>query len=217
MRLRNIPRADAVIQESPFVLNAPEEWKGKWKDYFSNENPVAVEIGMGKGTFLTQMAKKYPEINFIGIERYTSVLLRAVEKLERAEETLPNLIFLRTEAEKLEDFFAPGEVDVIYLNFSDPWPKDRHHKRRLVSREHLALYEKVLAADGVVEFKTDNVGLFDFALEEIPASGWELVAMTRDLHQDPMGEGNIMTEYEEKFSAKGQKIQKLVCKRGCRS
>ena len=212
MRLRNVPRAGEIIENSPLVVKTPEEYKGRWETAFSRNNPLYIEIGMGKGRFIVEMARKHPEINFIGIEMQTSVLFRAVEKLEE-EEALPNLLFLCMTAEKLEGVFAPGEVRKIYLNFSDPWPKDRHHKRRLTSREHLALYEKFLAEDGCVEFKTDNEGLFRFSLEEAPAAGWDLVFVSENLHEDPrMGE-NVMTEYEEKFSSKGQPIFKMVAKK----
>lgn len=212
MRLRNIPRAKEVIESSPAVINDPQLYRGRWKELFGNENPIRAEIGMGKGKFLVEMARTHPDINYIGIEKYTSVLLRAVEKLP--EEALANLYLICMSADDLAEIFDSGELDRIYLNFSDPWPKDRHHKRRLTSREYLARYENVLKRDGLVEFKTDNVGLFDFSLEEIPAAGWELVAQTRDLHHDPMGEGNIMTEYEEKFSAQGNPICKLIARRG---
>lgn len=212
MRLRNIPRAKEVIEASPFVIQNPEAFFGKWSSVFGNDHPIRIEIGMGKGRFLTDLAEANPDINYIGIEKYTSVLLRAVEKL--GDRTLPNLYFICMFAENLEKVFAKGELDRIYLNFSDPWPKDRHHKRRLTSREYLALYEKVLRKDGLVEFKTDNIGLFDFSLEELPAAGWRLLAQTRDLHHDPLGEGNIMTEYEERFSAEGNPICKFIAKKG---
>lgn len=149
-----------------------------------------------------------PGINYIGIERYSSVLLRGLQK--RAELELDNIFFMCIDAKTLADVFAPGEVNRIYLNFSDPWPKDRHAKRRLTSPEFMAVYDSVLAPEGMVEFKTDNRGLFDYSLESIPAAGWTVKAHTFDLHHSDMAEGNVMTEYEIKFSAKGQPICKLV-------
>jgi tRNA (guanine-N(7)-)-methyltransferase len=167
---------------------------------------------MGKGRFIMDLAARNPDINYLGMERYESVLYRGLQKLE--ENPLPNLRLLCEDAALLPDFFEKGELDRIYLNFSDPWPKDRHAKRRLTSRQFLECYDKVLKGDGQIEFKTDNVGLFDFSLEEIDAAGWNLDAFTRDLHHDTaMNEGNIMTEYEEKFSSRGNPICKLITSR----
>ena len=173
---------------------------------------------MGKGRFLMDMASLHPEINYIGVEMYDSVLLRALQKRERMEadgEKLDNLKFMCVDARILPDIFEKGEVQRIYLNFSDPWPKDRHARRRLTSHEFLDRYDQFLAADGRLEFKTDNQDLFTFSLEEIETSDrWHLNASTRDLHHDPsMNEGNIMTEYEEKFSSKGNQICKLIASR----
>ena len=182
---------------------------GTWKEIFGNDNPVHIEIGMGKGKFIHTMAKEHPEINFVGIEKYSSVLLRAIQKMEQEE--LANLKFLRMDAESITEVFAPGEVDKIYLNFSDPWPKDRHAKRRLPSKEFLARYDVILKADGRLEFKTDNQELFDFAVEELKPAGWKPEMITRNLHSDErLLEGNVMTEYEEKFSAMGNPIYKYV-------
>lgn len=201
-----------MIGESEFVVHEPEMMKGKWREAFGNDHPVYVEIGMGKGRFLMDMARLYPEINFIGIEKYSSVLLRAVQKLE--EEELPNVRLIRMDAEDLENVFAQGELDRIYLNFSDPWPKDRHAKRRLESRQFLARYDQILKKDGTIEFKTDNRALFDFALEEVEAAGWTLNEKTFDLHADArLNEGNVMTEYEERFSAQGNPICKYIISR----
>lgn len=210
MRLRNIPGADEVVASSPLVIQEPETRKGAWKDIFGNDNPIYIEVGMGKGKFITEMAQAHPDINYVGIERYTSVLLRALQKREKLEE-IPNLRYLCVDAKELPQIFAPGEVGRIYLNFSDPWPKDRHAKRRLPSREFLARYDQILAAGGSVEFKTDNRGLFTFALEEAREAGWSLDVCTYDLHHDPaLMEGNVMTEYEEKFSALGNPIHKMI-------
>ena len=213
MRLRNIPGADEIVQNSPLCIQNPVEYKGNWKSVFENTNPIHIEIGMGKGRFLMDLAALNPDINYIGIERYTSVLLRAIQKME--ESPLPNVRFLCVDAATLPEIFATEEVDRIYLNFSDPWPKDRHARRRLTSTEFLNRYHLFLAKDGRLEFKTDNIGLFNFSLEEIENSEiWKLDAKTFDLHNDEvLNQGNIMTEYEEKFSSKGNPICKLIASR----
>ena len=201
MRLRNIPGADERIDGSIFVVHEPEGHQGQWKsEVFASKGPLFVEIGCGKGMFLTEMAKRHPEHNYLGIEKMSSVLLRAVQKVESLDPAPQNLFFMRFDAEHIQDIFGEGEVDGIFLNFSDPWPKDRHHKRRLTSREYLARYEKILKPGAAVEFKTDNAGLFDFSLEEAAAAGWEVVMQTRDLHKSHYAADNIMTEYERKFS-----------------
>ncbi len=211
MRLRNIPGAREEIATSEYVIQNPEEYKGRYSELFGNKNPIRIEIGMGKGKFIVKMAKLHPEINFIGIERYSSVLLRALQKLDEMEEKPANLKFMRIDAKDIGDIFGVEEIDRIYLNFSDPWPKDRHAKRRLPSKEFLKLYDKVLKKEGQIEFKTDNKDLFDFAVEQLPIAGWEVKEITYDLHHDPrMNEGNVMTEYEEKFSAKGNSIYKYI-------
>ena len=167
MRLRNITGSREAIAESLYVVSesVQTECPGKWKEIFGNDSPVYIEIGMGKGKFIHTMAKEHPDINYVGIEKYSSVLLRAVQKM--SQEELPNLKFLRMDAENITGVFGAGEVDRIYLNFSDPWPKDRHAKRRLPSREFLARYDTILKKGGRLEFKTDNRALFDFALEEL--------------------------------------------------
>ena len=209
MRLKNVPGSKEYIAESKFVIHDETERKGKVREYFANDKPIQIEIGMGKGQFIYAMAQKHPEINFVGIEKYSSVLLRAIQKME--EEPLDNLIFIRMDAEEITDVFDDKEIDKIYLNFSDPWPKDRHAKRRLESRQFLDRYKKILKDDGFIEFKTDNNDLFDFALEEVEAAGWKMIAFTRDLHADEkLNEGNIMTEYEAKFSAMGNPINKYI-------
>lgn len=215
MRLRNIPRAAEEVANHPIVIQPGEEHKGKWNKVFDNPNPIHIEIGMGKGQFILSLAKQNPDINYIGIERYTSVLLRAIEKFDTEEySSLSNIRFLCMDAADIANIFATQEVDRIYLNFSDPWPKARHAKRRLTSREFLARYEEVLKQDGTIEFKTDNIPLFDFSLEEIKESNYTLVDFTKDLHHEPsMNKGNIMTEYEAKFSALGNPICKLIARR----
>lgn len=213
MRLRNIPRAKEAVPASSFVINEPERYRGSWQQLFGDSHPLHLEIGMGKGRFLRDMAARHPEINYIGIERYTSVLLRAIERIGQ-EEAPSNYRFLCLDATRLGDIFAPGEVDRIYLNFSDPWPKDRHAKRRLTSRQFFARYHLILKKEGLVEFKTDNQDLFDFSLEEVEKAGWKLEASTRDLHHDDnMNQGNVMTEYEERFSSMGNPIYKLIASR----
>ena len=215
MRLRNIPGSREAIAESRYVIHEEETRAGSWHEIFGNDHPIYIEIGMGKGQFLMELARRNPDINYVGIEKYSSVLIRALEKMEEEETPLPNICFIRMDAEDIVKVFAKHEVDRIYLNFSDPWPKARHAKRRLTSREFLARYEQILADDGVVEFKTDNKGLFEFSLEEVEAAGWKLLAHTFDLHnQAEMMEGNVMTEYEEKFSSMGNPICKLIAKQG---
>ena len=214
MRLRNIQGAKEVIADSRFVVKEAEQYKGKWNTVFEKAQPLHIEVGMGKGRFLMDLARLNPDINYIGIEMYDSVLLRAVQKAEQLEEPPANLCFVRMDARNLPEVFEKGEVSRIYLNFSDPWPKDRHAKRRLTSHEFLERYEKILPEGHTVEFKTDNRGLFDFSLEEIRgAEHWELEAFTFDLHADEeMNRGNVMTEYEEKFSSIGNPICKLIAR-----
>lgn len=216
MRLRNIPGADDVLKNSTYVIQEPQRLKGIFSEQFGNKNPIHIEIGMGKGRFITEMAKAHPEINYVGIEMYSSVLLRAVQKMNQLEQennAPQNLKFICADARTLGDIFAPDEIDRIYLNFSDPWPKDRHAKRRLPSKEFLSVYRSFLKKDGTLEFKTDNQDLFSFALAELPLANWNLIASTRDLHNDAkLCKGNIMTEYEEKFSSKGNPICKYIIK-----
>ena len=210
MRLRNITGCREMIGESEFVVHEPETMKGKWKEAFGNDHPVYVEIGMGKGRFLMDMARLYPEINFIGIEKYSSVLLRAVQKLE--EEELPNVRLIRMDAEDLENVFAQGELDRIYLNFSDPWPPNRQRKRRLTWRAYLEVYDEILRQQGDLCFKTDNQRFFEWSLQEICQFGWLIQNISLDLHNSDF-EGNVMTEYEEKFSAEGYRIYRLEARR----
>jgi len=211
MRLRNIPGSREAIAESEYVIHDEESCKGKWKEIFGNDNPIYIEIGMGKGTFIMECARRNPNINYIGIEKYSSVLLRALEKREQ-EPDLKNLYFIRMEAEYIENVFEKDEVDSIYLNFSDPWPKDRNAKRRLTSDRFLKRYTGVLKKDGVITFKTDNIDLFDFSVETAKECGWDILAETRDLHHSEYNEGNIMTEYEKKFSGLGHKINMMKIK-----
>ncbi len=214
MRLKNVPGCRERIAESEYVVPEEElkERAGSWKSSFAGHGELHIEIGMGKGRFIHEMALLHPDINYIGIEKYSAVLLRAVQKME--EEPKENLKFIRMDAEIIAEVFGPGEVDRIYLNFSDPWPKDRHAKRRLPSREFLARYDRILRADGRIEFKTDNRVLFDWAVEQLPGSGWKADLITYDLHADAeLVKDNVMTEYEEKFSSMGNPICKYVISR----
>ena len=212
MRLKHVKGAEDRIAESPYVLDDEEARAGTWHEIFGNNNPIYLEIGMGKGKFILENAKLHPEINYVGMEKYPSVILRAIEKRQSEEYSdLKNIQFLCVNAEHLNKIFDREEVSHIYLNFSDPWPKERHAKRRLTSRWYFKRYADVLKKGGLVEFKTDNPDLFTFSLEEVEASGWNLVASTIDLHNDPvLNEGNIMTEYEQKFSEQGHAICKLI-------
>lgn len=212
MRLRNIPHADDVILAHAAAIKNETEQKGNWHTLFGNNHPIHIEIGMGKGQFIMELARRNPDINYLGIEKYSSVLVRAIEKREQ-EEGMTNLYFIRMDAEYIENVFAENEVANIYLNFSDPWPKDRHAKRRLTSTHFFEHYDHILAPDGRVMFKTDNRPLFDFSLEQVPEAGWTLENYTYDLHHSEYNEGNIMTEYEAKFSALGTPINRLVAYR----
>lgn len=212
MRLRNIKGAEQFIEESIYVVHDPEEHKGKWNLFFQNQNPLHIEIGMGKGRFIHTLASRNQSVNYIGIEMYSSVLYRAIEK--RQETDLSNLYFIRMDAKCLCDVFESGEADRIYLNFSDPWPKERHAKRRLTSPLFLDRYNNVLNQTGTVCFKTDNRALFDYSVETIKMTKpWKLKDVTYDLHQSSFAAQNVMTEYEEKFSSRGMPIFRLVAYR----
>ncbi len=211
MRLRNVKGARDAMITSEYTVNEPAANRGRWKESFGNDHPLYLEIGTGKGRFITTLAMQNPDINYIGIEKFSSVLIRALEKQNELQ--LPNLIFIRMEAEHICDVFAEGEIDRIYLNFSDPWPKDRHAKRRLTSTQFFDRYNTILAKDGVVEFKTDNRDLFEFSVEEVAIAGWKIDRLTRDLHNSDMNEGNVMTEYEIRFSEGGTPINKLIASR----
>lgn len=212
MRLRNVKGSREYIGASDYVIHEPNEYRGNWHEVFGNDHPIHIEVGMGKGRFIMDLAAQNPEINYIGIEKYSSVLIRAIKKQEELQ--LPNLIFVRMDAEYIAEAFAENEVGRIYLNFSDPWPKDRHARRRLTSREFLSRYDQFLVPDGRIEFKTDNRPLFDFSLEEVKEASWDLGICTFDLHADAeLMVGNIMTEYEERFSSMGNPICKLTATR----
>ncbi|WP_416827744.1 tRNA (guanosine(46)-N7)-methyltransferase TrmB [Ectobacillus polymachus] len=210
MRLRFKPYANEMIQNHPqFVISNPEEHKGKWADVFSNHNPIHIEVGTGRGRFIYGMAKANPTVNYIGIEKYSSVIVDALDKL--IQEELPNLKLIYKDAKDITEFFADGEIQRVYLNFSDPWPKTRHEKRRLTYKQFLHNYEQVLVQGGEIHFKTDNQGLFEYSLCSISQYGMILQYVSLDLHHSDF-EGNIMTEYEEKFSQKGNRIYRVEAK-----
>ncbi|MCR5666739.1 MAG: tRNA (guanosine(46)-N7)-methyltransferase TrmB [Eubacterium sp.] len=213
MRLRNIPGATEEIAQSKYCIHDAQQYKGNWSNFWGNNHPIHIEVGMGKGQFIMDLAKLHPDINYIGIEKYSSVLLRGLQKMEI--EPLDNVRFIRMDAEYICDFFGENDVDRIYLNFSDPWPKDRHARRRLTSHQFLERYDTFLISDGHIEFKTDNDGLFQFSLDEANESEtWHIDAHTWDLHNDQaMCEGNVMTEYEKKFSEMGHPIHKMILSR----
>lgn len=197
MRLRHKKGSEAEIAESIWCLKPP----------VSIESPIHLELGTGKGRFIRTLAKQEPNINFIGVEKYATVLLKAIPR----DEEIPNLKFICDDVNKLNEYFKPHTIDKIYLNFSDPWPKKRHQSRRLTHNSFLELYYNLLKENGTIEFKTDNLGLFEFTLEQISLSKFKIIAKTYDLHNDKiLNEGNLMTEYEEKFSFKGNKINKLI-------
>ncbi|HDO7747527.1 TPA: tRNA (guanosine(46)-N7)-methyltransferase TrmB [Enterococcus faecium] len=207
MRVRNRPGAAEMLAAHPnFVISDPTLWKGKWNELFENDHPIHIVIGMGKGQFITGMAKAHPEINYIGVEMQVSVVSIALDKL--IEQPLPNLKLLHVDGSALTEYFADSEVDQIYLNFSDPWPKKRHEKRRLTYKTFLAVDEQILRPNGEIHFKTDNQGLFEYSLASFSQYGMILKQVWLDLHQSQF-EGNIMTEYEEKFSSKGQRIYRV--------
>jgi tRNA (guanine-N7-)-methyltransferase len=210
VRLRNKPWAKDKIAAYPqYVIPNPEQYKGRWNELFGNDHPIHIEIGTGKGRFITEMAKAHPDVNYIGIELYKSVIVSALDKL--IENDLPNLRLLNVNAKDLMNIFAKGEVERIYLNFSDPWPKKRHEKRRLTYKTFLELYENILVDEGEIHFKTDNQGLFEYSLVSFSQYGLVLQNVSLDLHNSDF-EGNIMTEYEQKFAEKGNRIYRCEAK-----
>lgn len=227
MRLRNIAGSEELIAGSIYVCSQPEIYRGKWNSFFQNENPIHIEIGMGKGKFITEMARMHPDINYIGIDKYSSVLCRAVQKLDHDKLMKPdtvsdregfnNLTLICMDASDVTKVFGQGEIDRIYLNFSDPWPKERHAERRLTSHKFLTLFETILCEEGILEFKTDNEVLFRFGLAELEPVGWKIDKVTYDLHHNQeMMIANVMTEYEEKFSSLGNPIYKFIASHCCR-
>ncbi|GKT03718.1 tRNA (guanosine(46)-N7)-methyltransferase TrmB [Furfurilactobacillus sp. WILCCON 0119] len=213
MRVRNKPWADELIAANPqAIVLEPVNHRGHWQDRFEREQPLQVEIGTGKGQFLIGMAKAHPERNFVGIELQKSVLGAALKR--SLPEALPNLQWVLADGQGIENFFEPLEVDHLYLNFSDPWPKTRHEKRRLTSPTFLASYVAVLGIGGAIQFKTDNRHLFEYSLMSMANFGMKLTEVSLDLHTDVAASDgqfeNVETEYEQKFAAKGQPIYRLV-------
>ncbi|WP_313510187.1 tRNA (guanosine(46)-N7)-methyltransferase TrmB [Enterococcus sp.] len=207
MRVRKRAGAPELVAAHPeFVVADPTEWKGRWQERFGNDNPIHIEIGMGKGQFITGMAKANPDINYIGIEMQISVVSIALDKL--IAEEIPNVQLLHVDGSALTNYFADHEVDQIYLNFSDPWPKKKHEKRRLTSKAFLAVDEQIVRPNGEIHFKTDNQGLFEYSLASFSQYGMILKQVWLDLHTSTY-EGNIMTEYEEKFANRGQRIYRV--------
>ena len=210
MRVRKRKGSEEYIEQNPqYVVTNPDEWRGKWHERFGNNHPIHIEVGSGKGRFITEMAKAHPNINYIGIDIQLSVLSYALDRV--IEANVPNLQLLRVDGSDLSNYFADGEVDLIYLNFSDPWPKTKHEKRRLTYQSFLATFEKILVANGEIHFKTDNQGLFEYSLSSFSKYGMTLNQVWLDLHTSDY-EGNVMTEYEEKFSNKGQRIYRVEAK-----
>ena len=204
MRLRKVKNARErlMVDNNKYFINDPENYKGKWNELFSNNNPLHIEIGCGKGQFMSTLAKLNPDINYIAIEKFDSVLLRCLEKI--INEDIPNLKIAVMDAAVLGTYFADDEVDRIYLNFSDPWPKNHHAKRRLTSPLFLDLYKHVLKKDGEIHFKTDNRGLFEYSLETFNNNGFSLSHISLDLHKDTEKyPDNITTEFEDKWSKLG--------------
>ena len=207
MRVRNRKGATELLEANPqYVVLNPEDAKGKWHEIFGNDHPIHIEVGSGKGAFITGMAKANPEINYIGIDIQKSVLSYALDKVLEAD--LPNIKLLWVDGDSLTNYFEDGEIDQLYLNFSDPWPKKRHEKRRLTYKTFLDTFKQILQEHGEIHFKTDNRGLFEYSLVSFSQYGMTLKGVWLDLHASDF-EGNVMTEYEKKFSSKGQVIYRV--------
>lgn len=207
MRIRKRKGAEDYLENHPqYVILNPEDAKGKWHLVFGNDNPIHIEVGSGKGAFITGMALQNPNINYIGIDIQVSVLSYALDKV--IESQAPNVRLLRVDGSSLTNYFEDGEVALMYLNFSDPWPKTRHEKRRLTYKTFLETYQQILPEHGEIHFKTDNRGLFEYSLASFSQYGMTLKQVWLDLHASNY-ESNVMTEYEQKFSAKGQVIYRV--------
>ena len=207
MRLKHIKGSEEYIAKSEYLVLEPSGYKNKWHNKFGNNNPIHIEIGMGKGDFIINMAKLHPDINYIGIEMYDSVIYKAIKKLETFEDKLTNLFIICMDATNICDVFG-NEVERIYLNFSDPWPKAKHEKRRLTSKQFLERYDNIFKDKKEIFQKTDNLDLFEFSVQSLSDYGYTLKNVTNDLYSN-MIEGNVATEYETKFSSKGIKINRL--------
>lgn len=207
MRLRKVANAEKIITENQdLVILNPQNYQGKWQEFFKNNNPIHIEIGMGKGKFIYEMAKQYQEINFIGIEVIKSVLVRAIQRIK--PNPLPNVILVCVDASLLDEVFCENEVERIYLNFSDPWPKNRHEKRRLTYKSFLEIYQKILKPTGDIHLKTDNQKFFEYSLISMSQFGMKFKFISLDLHNSDFSK-NITTEYEERFANLGAKIYRL--------
>ena len=204
MRLRNNPNANKILEEhSEFVVLNTKEYIGKWKELFGNDNPIYIEVGMGKGDFIIENARRYPDINFVGIEKFPSVLVGAINKVDDLQEQLPNLRLMKEDALVLNEVFEMNEIDRLYLNFSDPWPKKKHAKRRLTSDTFLPVFKHILKPQGELILKTDNRSLFEFSLISFQQFGLDFHDVCLDLHNTEGYDDNIQTEYERKFSPFG--------------
>jgi tRNA (guanine-N7-)-methyltransferase len=204
MRLRNIPGAEEALRQYPVFVHDPAAYRGRWRDYFGNDQPLHLEIGSGKGRFITTLAEQHPEINYIALEVKAEVLYRTAQRI--GMRPVPNLALVQFNAAHLTDLFAENELERIYLNFSDPWPKRRHRKRRLTYATFLQMYKQILKPYGEIHFKTDNEGLFEFSLNQFSEQGFQLRHITFDLHRSEFAAHNVMTEYEERFASRGQRI-----------
>lgn len=205
MRLKNVKNAKEIMMTGKYYIDNPKEHKGSWNKVFNNNNPIYIEIGMGKGDFIINNAIEFPNVNFIGIEKYDSVIARAIQKSNDLQ--LSNLVLIRFDALQIDEIFD-REIDKIYLNFSDPWPKDRHAKRRLTSPIFLEKYNNIFKEKKIIEMKTDNINLFNYSKETLEENNYKIKYFSNDLHKENIF--NIMTEYEKKFSKKGIKINKLI-------
>ncbi|WP_223067878.1 tRNA (guanosine(46)-N7)-methyltransferase TrmB [Paenibacillus caui] len=214
MRLRGRKGIRENLESQPgLVVLDPREYKGRWSERFGNNRPIHVELGMGKGQFISGMSVKYPDINFIGMDMYDELIRRAGEKAKNAwslegEGHPPNLNLALGNIEFIEEFFEQGELERIYLNFSDPWPKTKHGRRRLTHPRFLDKYKKLLNDNGEIHFKTDSQTLFEFSLNAFAASGLQMSDITLNLHRDGLNEKHVMTEYESKFHAQGMNIHR---------
>lgn len=207
MRMRKKKNCASRMEKCADIwVRDPYEHKGEWSKLFGNDNPIHIEIGCGKGNFITQMAKKYPDINFIAIEKVEDVIVMAMEKAMAAE--LKNVLFMDMDAQKIEDVFELGEIRRIYLNFSDPWKKNKQAKRRLTHKNFLDRYKKVLREGDYIWFKTDNRKLFEFSLNSFCAENFKLENITLDLHNSNFKD-NVVTEYEQRFIDEGAPIYRL--------
>jgi len=208
LRLRYVENALEKLAEDERVITKPEQYKGNWKELFKNDKSIHVEFGSGRGGFIVEIARRNPDINYLAFERNSKVIIKGLNNIIGSCPT--NFYFVHSDIKKIDEIFDDNSLNRVYLNFSDPWPKDRHSKRRLTYRNFLKLYENKLISRGELHFKTDNDDLFEFSLEELKNCNWDIIMVTRDLHNSEYNEGNVMTEYEEKFVQNGKNINKLI-------